>query len=122
MVNGQSKRLMDEQKEAILETFEVRFEKHRNRHPDMEWNKIRETLEARPEKLWSLYGMERTGGEPDVIRYDPETEEYLFVDCSPESPKGRRSAGYDRVPRNREKSSSRNKMRWIWGKPWELTV
>ncbi|WLR44367.1 DUF4256 domain-containing protein [Bacillus carboniphilus] len=80
----------------MMEVLKVRFDKNMNRHKSMEWAKIQEKLDAHPEKLWSLNEMERTGGEPDVIGFDKETDEYIFYDCSVESPKGRRSVCYDR--------------------------
>jgi hypothetical protein len=76
--------------------LKARFEKNMNRHKGLEWAKVQAKLEANPEKLWSLYEMERTGGEPDVVGYDKKTGEYIFDDCSAESPKDRRSVCYDR--------------------------
>jgi len=87
--------LSQEQKDELLKGLKIRFEKHMARHPDMAWDKVQARLEANPEKLWSLYEMERTGGEPDVVGCDDETGQYIFFDCSPESPKGRRSLCYD---------------------------
>ena len=84
-----------DQKEALLDVLRVRFEKNMNRHKDLDWNKIQEKLEANPEKLYSLDEMERTEGEPDVVAYDAKSNEFIFFDCSPESPKGRRSICYD---------------------------
>jgi hypothetical protein len=84
------------QREELLRTLKARFEKNRNRHQGLEWAKVQAKLEANPEKLWSLHEMERTGGEPDVVGYDKKTGEYIFYDCSAESPKGRRSVCYDR--------------------------
>ena len=84
------------QGEELLKTLKARFEKNMNRHKGLEWTKIRAKLEANVEKLWSLNEMERTGGEPDVVGHDKKTGEYIFFDCSPESPKGRRSFCYDR--------------------------
>ena len=89
------KTLLPEQRSTLLKTLKDRFDKNTNRHKDLEWTKIQTKLEARPEKLWSLYEMERTGGEPDVIGHNKSTNEYLFYDCSPESPKDRRSVCYD---------------------------
>lgn len=86
-----------EQREELTRTLKERFEKHMHRHPDLNWETVQARLEAHPEKLWSLHEMERTGGEPDVIGYDETTGEILFCDCSPESPKGRRSLCYDRA-------------------------
>jgi hypothetical protein len=84
------------QGEDLLGTLKARFEKHPNRHAGLQWNKVEARLQAHPDKLWSLGEMERTGGEPDVVGFDKKTGEYLFVDCCAESPKGRRSACYDR--------------------------
>lgn len=84
------------EREDLLRTLRVRFEKHMVRHEGLEWAEVQARLEANPGKLWSLHEMERTGGEPDVIGYDEKTGEYLFCDCSAESPKGRRSICYDR--------------------------
>ena len=83
-------------REELLNTLKARFEKNINRHKGLEWAKVQAKLEANTEKLWSLNEMERTGGEPDVVGHDKKTGEYIFYDCSPESPKGRRSVCYDR--------------------------
>ncbi|SOC41787.1 DUF4256 domain-containing protein [Ureibacillus acetophenoni] len=91
-----TKLLSEEQREELLSTLKERFEKNMNRHEGIEWAKVKEKLDANPEKLWSLNEMEITGGEPDVVGYDQETDEYVFYDCSPETPKGRRSICYDR--------------------------
>lgn len=88
-------KLSSDQQDALLKVLQIRFEKNMQRHADLDWNKIQSKLEANPEKLWSLDEMERTEGEPDVIGFDKKTNEYLFVDCSAESPKGRRSVCYD---------------------------
>ncbi|WP_026021503.1 DUF4256 domain-containing protein [Paenibacillus senegalensis] len=88
--------LSPEQREALLKTLKARFEKNMNRHEDMEWADVQAKLEASPEKLWSLNEMEVSGGEPDVVGHDKQTGEYIFYDCSAESPKGRRSICYDR--------------------------
>jgi hypothetical protein len=93
---GNVKALLPEQREELLQTLKARFEKHMNRHQGLEWANLQAKLEAHPEKLWSLYEMERTGGEPDAIGHDSKTDEYIFYDCSAESPKGRRSICYDR--------------------------
>jgi hypothetical protein len=90
------KDMEEEQREELLRTLKARFEKNMNRHKGVEWAKVQARLEANPEKLWSLNEMERTGGEPDVVGHDKETREYVFFDCSAESPKGRRSVCYDR--------------------------
>ena len=84
------------QREDLLRTLQARFESHTNRHTGLEWADVQAKLEANPGKLWSLNEMERTGGEPDVVGYDDKTGEIIFYDCSPESPKGRRSICYDR--------------------------
>ena len=84
------------QREEILRTLKARFEKNMNRHQGLEWTRVQAKLEASAEKLWSLHEMERTGGEPDVVGHDKKTGEYIFYDCSAESPKGRRSLCYDR--------------------------
>jgi hypothetical protein len=90
------KKLSSTASEELLKIVKARFEKNRNRHEGLEWNKIQTKLEANPEKLWSLHEMERTGGEPDVVNYDKNTGEFIFYDCSAESPKERRSLCYDR--------------------------
>src|SRR4051812_39668792 len=88
--------LPPEQREALLRTLSARFEKHMNRHQGLQWPAVQARLEANPEKLWSLHEMERTGGEPDVVGHDKKTGEYIFFDCSAETPKGRVSVCYDR--------------------------
>lgn len=84
------------QREELLSALKARFEKNMNRHKGLEWAKVQARLEANAEKLWSLHEMESTGGEPDVVGHDAKTGEYIFTDCSAESPKGRRSVCYDR--------------------------
>ena len=88
--------LLSEQSEELLSTLKVRFEKNMNRHANLQWVNVEIKLKGNAEKLWSLNEMERTGGEPDVVGYDQETEEYFFYDCSKESPVGRRNICYDR--------------------------
>jgi hypothetical protein len=88
--------LLANQRGQLLRILQERFEENTNRHKDLEWSKIEETLEANHEKLWSLNEMEKTGGEPDVVGRDRKTGHYIFLDCSAESPKGRRSLCYDR--------------------------
>ena len=83
-------------REELLNTLKARFETNIHRHKGLEWAKVQAKLEPNIEKLWSLNEMERTGGEPDVVGHDKETGEHIFYDCSPESPKGRRSVCYDR--------------------------
>ncbi|RCX20320.1 uncharacterized protein DUF4256 [Fontibacillus phaseoli] len=94
-INGK-KELSPEQQEGLLKILKARFEKNMNRHQDLEWANVHAKLQALPEKLWSLHEMERTGGEPDVVDHDMKTDDYIFYDCSAESPKGRRSVCYDR--------------------------
>jgi hypothetical protein len=87
--------LSQKQREELFKVLKSRFEKNMNRHKGLEWAKIQAKLQANPEKLWSLSEMERTGGEPDVVDYDKKTGEYIFYDCSEESPKDRRNVCYD---------------------------
>jgi hypothetical protein len=102
MANTETKKeLSKEQREDLLDVLKARFEKNMNRHKELEWAKVLSKLETAPDsyrnaKLWSLNEMERTGGEPDVVEHDKKTGEYIFYDCSAESPKGRRSICYDR--------------------------
>jgi Protein of unknown function (DUF4256) len=91
------KELSSKQQEELLNTLKARFEKNMNRHKGIEWAEVQAKLEANKEKIWSLNEMEVTGGEPDVAGHDKKTGEYIFYDCSPESPKGRRSVCYDRA-------------------------
>jgi len=95
-INSNKKELSPEQREELLRALKACFEKNMNRHKGLEWAKVQAKLEANTEKLWSLNKMERTGGEPDVVGHDKKTGEYIFYDCSAESPKGRRSVCYDR--------------------------
>jgi hypothetical protein len=95
-INSNKKELSAEQRKELIRALKARFEKNMNRHKGLAWAKVQAKLEANTEKLWSLNEMERTGGEPDVIGYDKKTGEYIFYDCSAESPKGRRSVCYDR--------------------------
>ena len=90
------KKITPEQREELLNILKTRFEKNMNRHMNFSWAKVHERVEADPAKLWSLHEMERTGGEPDIVDLDKKTGEYIFYDCSAESPKGRRSLCYDR--------------------------
>jgi len=89
------KELSPKQLGELVKTLKARFEKNMNRHKGLEWVKVEARLETGPQKLWSLNAMEETGGEPDVVGHDKKTDEYIFYDCSPESPKGRRSICYD---------------------------
>jgi len=96
MSNTETKKeLSQEQREELIGALKARFEKNMIRHNGLEWTKLQAKLQAYAEKLWSLNEMERTGGEPDVVGHDKKTGEYIFYDCSPESPKGRRSVCYD---------------------------
>lgn len=94
MANHQ--KLSTEESNSLLKILKTRFEKNLKRHEGLEWSEVQARLEANPEKLWSLNEMERTGGEPDVVGYDDKSKEFLFFDCSAETPKGRRSLCYDR--------------------------
>jgi hypothetical protein len=93
---NEKKKLSPQESEKLLVTLKTRFEKNANRHKGIEWTKVQTKLENSNDKLWSLYQMEETGGEPDVVAYEKKTDEYIFFDCSEESPKGRRSLCYDR--------------------------
>src|SRR5881396_384671 len=95
-IKSNKKELSPEQREELLRALKARFEKNINRHKGLEWAKVKAKLEGNTEKLWSLNEMEKTGGEPGVVGHDKKTGEYIFYDCSPESPKGRRSVCYDR--------------------------
>src|SRR3979490_2553668 len=95
-IDSNKKDLSPGQRKELLGALKARFEKNMNRHKGLEWAKAKARLEANAEKLWSLSEMERTGGEPDVVGHDKKTGEYIFYDCSPESPKGRTSLCYDR--------------------------
>lgn len=90
------KQLAPKQIEILIELLKNRFEKNSHRHKEIEWPSVQTKLIKSPDKLWSLQEMENTGGEPDVVAYDQQSDEYLFMDCSPETPKGRRSLCYDR--------------------------
>ncbi len=94
-ITGNKKELTPKQREELLGTLKARFEKNMNRHKGLEWAKVGARLLANPEKLWSLNEMERTAGEPDVVGHDKKTGEYIFYDCSEESPAGRRNVCYD---------------------------
>ena len=120
------KELSPEQREALLWTLEARFEKNMNRHQGLEWAEVQARLAANPEKLWSLDEMERTGGEPDVVGHDKKTGEYIFYDCSAESPKGRRNVCYDgegqeeREKKEHEKEEKAPGERQPWPWSWFL--
>ncbi|MGF7233326.1 DUF4256 domain-containing protein [Arachidicoccus sp.] len=91
------RKLSTAQHEELLKILKERFEKNKSRHKEIEWRNVEQRLKANPEKLWSLNEMETSGGEPAVVAYDKKTKEYVFFDCSAESPKGRRSLCYDRA-------------------------
>lgn len=94
-IKNNNKELSVEQSEELLKTLKARFEKNMKRHADLEWEKVLERLEANPIKIWSLNEMEKTGGEPDVVGFDTTTGEFIFFDCSSETPEGRRNVCYD---------------------------
>lgn len=96
MAKSTKSKLSAEQQKDLLKVLKTRFEDNMKRHKGLAWSDLQSRLEANPEKLWSLFEMERTGGEPDVVAQDKQTDEYIFFDCAPESPKGRRSLCYDR--------------------------
>lgn len=104
MNNTTNKILSPGHQTELLSTLKTRFEKNMIRHKGIEWTKVQPRLEASPEKLWSVSEMESTGGEPDVIGYDKNTDEYIFYDCSVESPKGRRNVCYDHEALNARKT------------------
>src|SRR4029434_9650728 len=113
-IDSKKKKLAPEQREELLSSLKVRFEKNMNRHKGLEWAKVQAKLEANTEKLWSLNEMERTGGEPDVVGHDKKTGEYIFFDCSAESPKGRRSLCYDREAlESRKEFKPENNAIWV---------
>ena len=89
------KKLSSEERDELILALRARFEKNMGRHKGLEWGKVQAKLESKPDKLWSLHAMEISGGEPDVVGYDKKTSEYIFYDCSSESPKGRRSVCFD---------------------------
>jgi hypothetical protein len=95
-IKSKKKKLSPERREELLKVLKARFEKNMNRHKGLEWAKVHVKIEAKTDKLWSLNEMERTDGEPDVVGHDKKADEYIFYDCSAESPKGRRSVCYDR--------------------------
>lgn len=94
-MDAKRRKLSNDEKVELLEILEKRFEKHMERHNDLNWEEVLSKLEQNPEKLEALHAMERTGGEPDVVNYDQKSDAYTFMDCSEESPEGRRSICYD---------------------------
>jgi Protein of unknown function (DUF4256) len=119
-MTGTKKELSPEQREELLKALNARFEENMTCHKGLEWAKVKARLEARTEKLWSLSQMERTGGEPDVVGHDQKTGEYIFFDCSAESPSGRRSVTTvkDWI---QGKNINRKTMLLIWQRPWALS-
>ena len=95
MLAKSQKELSPEQQKEFLVMLETRFEKNKKRHPEIEWSKVLAKLQSNPQKIWSLSEMERTGGEPDVVPFDQRTGEFMFFDCSPETPIERRNTCYD---------------------------
>jgi hypothetical protein len=104
-IDSQKKALSPEQREELLRALKARFEKNMNRHKGLEWANVQAKLEGNTEKLWSLNEMERTGGEPDVVGHDKKTGEYIFYDCSAQSPQGRRNVCYDREGQESRKAN-----------------
>jgi len=104
-VKSNRRELSQKQSDELLKILQARFEKNMNRHKDLAWPKVHAKLQANPEKFWSISEMERTGGEPDVVGLDKKTGEYIFYDCSPESPKDRRSLCYDREAHDSRKEN-----------------
>lgn len=104
-MNSIKKELSVEKRQELLHTLKTRFDKNVGRHENLDWSKIKTKLESNPEKLWSLHEMERTGGEPDVVGHDKKTDEYLFYDCSTETPADRRSYCYDREALDKRKAN-----------------
>lgn len=102
---NKNKHLLHEEYKALINTLKVRFERNMDRHKKLEWSKVEDKLDKSPEKMWSLNEMEQTGGEPDVIGYDTVTDEYIFYDCSAETPKERRSICYDNEALESRKSN-----------------
>ena len=115
------KELSPKQREELLTALKARFEKNLNRHKGLDWAKVQARLEASAEKLWSLNEMERTGGEPDVVGQDKKTGEYIFFDCSAESPEGRASVCYDREALDGERNINPRAVPWTWPQPWALS-
>lgn len=99
MTDLKNNQLQEDEIQQLLNMLQTRFEKNKLRHEEINWDEVRQRIEANPDKLWSLFEMERTGGEPDVLMYDVKRDQYLFFDCAKESPKGRRSVCYDEEAR-----------------------
>lgn len=120
-MTGNKNDLLVEKREELLKVLQARFEKNMNRHEGLEWGKVEAKLTTNNEKLWSLNEMEVTGGEPDVIGYDEEKDEYTFYDCSKESPKGRRSLCYDLEALESRKSINQKITLLMWRPLWVLS-
>jgi hypothetical protein len=108
-------------REELLNTLKARFEKNTNRHKGLEWPEVQAKLKGKTEKLWSLNEMERTGGEPDVVGHDKMTGEYIFYDCSAESPKAAEAFATTAKLWSQEKKTNPQRMRLIWQLPWALS-
>jgi hypothetical protein len=119
-MKSNKKELSMEQRKELLNTLKARFEKNMSRHKAIKWDDVQARLEANAEKLWSLDDMEITGGEPDVVGYDKKKGEYIFYDCSAESPKGRRVFVTMAMRWSQGKKINRKIMRWIWQLKWAL--
>jgi hypothetical protein len=113
------KTLSIKQSDELIDTLKIRFEKNMNRHKGLEWAKVKAKLDKDPGKLWTLNEMERTGGEPDVVGYDKKSGEYIYYDCSEESPNGRRSLCLILKPGRRGKNTNQKEALWEWRKKWE---
>src|SRR5947207_57619 len=118
MMKSNKKELSPKQREELIKALRGRFEKNMSRHKGLEWAKVQARLDANAEKLWSLNEMERTGGEPDVVSLDKKTGEYIFYDCSAETPKGRTSVCYDLEGLESRKEHKPKTTPWIWLRPW----
>lgn len=117
-IHNNNRQISAEQSDELFKTLKARFEKNANRHKGLEWAKVQARLVANADKLWSLHEMERTGGEPDVVGHDKKSGAYLFMDCSKESPKGRRSVCYDREGLESRKRLGRRIRPSTWQTKW----
>ena len=117
-MNTENNNLTPEQREELLVPLKTRFEKHMARHKGLEWAQVLARLKAQPEKLWSLSEMERTGGEPDVVDRGEASGEFIFVDCSPESPEGGGTPATTRKRWKRGRNSSPSTAPWSWLRRW----
>lgn len=119
-MDKEKKKLSPQQFGEILVILKSRFEENKNRHKGIQWPKLRAKRETKHAKMWSLHEMEQTGGEPDVIGYDKKTDEYIFVDCSSESPQGRKKVCCDSEAMESRKKTDHKTTQLIWPKPWVL--